>query len=541
MGEDFTDEQLGSLRRGGHDFRKVYAAYRRALEQKDGRPTVVLAKTVKGWTLGADIEGRNVTHQQKKLSLKELAILRDRLALDIPDKELLNPPFLTFDQKSREYEYLMARRQALGGFLPQRQRKSVSVGTPKLAWFERFLTGSGEQAVSTTGAFGRMLSNLLSDKELGQHIVPIIPDEARTFGLDALFRKYGIYSSVGQLYEPVDAHMMLSYREAKDGQVLEEGICEAGSMASFVAAGTSYSSLGKPMVPMYIFYSMFGFQRTGDQIWAAGDQRCRGFLLGATAGRTTLNGEGLQHADGHSLLLASCHPHVRAYDAAFAYEIAVIVQHGLNVMCDQQKDVIYYLTLENDTYPMPAMAKGVEQGIIDGAYLYAAREGATVQLFGSGPILPHTIAAQQTLEEKYGVKANVWSVTSYSELRREALDCERHNMLHPQDEARLPRITRLLANHRGPVIATTDYLRAVPDQIARWVDHPWTSLGTDGFGLSDTREALRRHFGVDTASIVVAALGQLARIGEIDRALVEQAISDFAIERNAPAPSDDPW
>ncbi|MCA9672711.1 MAG: pyruvate dehydrogenase (acetyl-transferring), homodimeric type [Myxococcales bacterium] len=535
---DMGDDDIARLRRGGHDFHKVYAAYHAAVRETE-KPTVVLAKTVKGWTLGEDIAGRNVTHQQKKLSLKELAIFRDRLELEIPDKQLLDPPYIRFDKSSREYEYLVERRKALGGFLPERREKAYSIPTPEVDWFKRYLKGSGSQEVPTTGAFSRMLGQLLQHESIGPRIVPIIPDEARTFGMDALFRKWGIYSSVGQLYEPVDAHMLLSYREAKDGQVLEEGICEAGAMASFIAAGSSYSNFGEPMIPMYIFYSMFGFQRVGDQVWAAGDQRCRGFLLGATAGRTTLTGEGLQHCDGHSHVLAATNPAVEAYDPAFAYEIAVLISEGLRRMSVDQENVIYYLTIQNESYQQPPMPDGVREGILDGIYLFekadAPKKKRHVQLLGSGSILMEVRRARDLLAERFDVTADVWSVTSYNRLRREAVACERYNRLHPTAEQRVPKVEQVLGNVEGPIVAATDYMKLVPDQIAPWIE--LTSLGTDGFGRSDTRQALRRHFEIDAECIAVAALEALATRKVIDRAEVAKAIDDLGIDRDKPDPA----
>ncbi|RME72809.1 MAG: pyruvate dehydrogenase (acetyl-transferring), homodimeric type, partial [Planctomycetota bacterium] len=432
-----SDEQLQRLRRGGHDARKVYAAYRAACEE-DERPTVILAKTVKGWTLGEGAEGRNIAHQAKKMSLAELRAFRDRLELEVPDDQLENPPFIRFAPGSEEYEYLHARRRELGGYLPERRVRSVSMAVPDRAFYRPFLEASGRVEVSSTGAFGRLLAHLMSHPEIGRRIVPIIPDEARTFGLDALFRKYGIYSSVGQLYEPVDKNHYLYYREAKDGQVLEEGICEAGCTASLIAAGTSYASFGEPMVPFYIFYSMFGFQRTGDQVWASGDQRVRGFMIGGTAGRTTLPGEGLQHCDGHSHILATTFPHVRAYDPCYAYELAVIIEHGLERILREQRDELFYITIMNETYAMPAMPDGehVREGILRGMYrLRAWREPAgprRMRLFGSGAILREVLAAAELLGAEYGVDAEIWSVTSYQQLRREALEVEHRNRLHPE-------------------------------------------------------------------------------------------------------------
>jgi len=542
--EGLPDAELQRLRRGGHDFRKVYAAYDAAVKE-DERPTVVLAKTVKGWTLGEGIESRNATHQQKKMTLKELAIFRDLLDLDLSDKELLDPPFIRFPKESDEYQYLMERRQSLGGVVPTR-RATVSVPisdhqVPEVEYFSRYLKGTGDQDLSTTAAFSRMFAQLLSHKELGPHFVPIIPDEARTFGLEALYRKHGIYSSVGQLYDPVDSHTLMSYREAKDGQVLEEGINEAGSMASFIAAGSAYSSHDQPMIPVYIFYSMFGFQRTGDQIWAAGDQRCRGFMIGATAGRTTLSGEGLQHCDGHSPLFASAYPHVVTYDPAFAFEVAVIVQHGLKRMWEQQEDVIFYLTVANEPYPMPPMPAGndVAQGIIEGMYLYAKSEaeGPQVQLLASGPILREALRAQQLLEERFGVAADVWSITSWVQLRRQALECDRLNRLNPMMDEQVPLVSQKLRGHEGPVIAASDFVTQVPDLIGKWVPGGMHTLGTDGFGRSDTRTALRAFFEVDAEHIAQAALSRLAANGTLDKRRVATAMQELGLSGDAPDPA----
>ena len=534
--EHLSDDQIWRLRRGGHSLQKVYAAYDKATKEEN-RPVVVLAKTVKGWTLGEGAEGRNSTHQQKKLSMADLKLFRDRLHLDLSDKELEAPPFIRFAEGTDEYEYLMERRQALGGPLPRRKTKSIQIPVPPKESFARYLEGSGDQEASTTGVFARMLAGLLNDPELGKRIVPIIPDEARTFGLDALFRRHGIYSSMGQLYEPVDAHMMLSYREAKDGQMVEAGICEAGSMAAFIAAGSAYSSIGEPMIPFYTFYSMFGFQRTADQIWAAGDQRCRGFLMGATAGRTTLNGEGLQHADGHSLLLADTQPHVVAYDPAYAYEIAVIIREGLRRMGEKQEDLIYYITLQNEPYVMPAMRDGIEKEILEGIYLLqpAANTEAPLraQLLGSGSIVREVLRAQHILADRFSVAADVWSVTSYGQLRREAMRCERHNRLHGNDATRIPIIRQRLQGAAGPVVAASDYSTSLPDLISRWVDG-LVPLGTDGFGRSDTRPALRRFFEVDAENIVVATLHQLALRNEIDRAQVLEAVEEFGLAGDSP-------
>jgi len=530
--EHLSDNEIHHLRRGGHDFQKVYAAYKRATRELD-RPTVVLAKTIKGWSLGEGAEGRNVTHQQKKMSLREIKAFRDRLELDVPDDQLHEPPFLKFEEGSDELDYMLQRRGALGGPVPTRTSRHFSMPPADPDAFQQFLTGSGGRDVSTTMAFARLLASLMDDDEIGQRIVPIIPDEARSFGLDTLFNKYGIYSSVGQLYEPVDANFLLSYREARNGQVLEEGICEAGSMASFIAAGSSHASFGEPMIPFYIFYSMFGFQRTGDQVWAAGDQRCRGFMLGATAGRTTLMGEGLQHCDGHSLLTASSFPHVRAYEPAYAYELAVIIREGLRRMSEEQEDGIYYITLQNEQYDMPAIPKDAEQGILEGLYLLKAGKGKAkkkrVQLLGSGSILREVLRAQEILQDQFKVPADVWSATSYQQLRNDALDAERWNRLHPTDERRVPKVQQLLGDTSGPVIAASDWVQAVPEQIARWVPG-MSALGTDGFGRSDTRANLRRHFEVDAPSIVIASLSQLANRGVIDHAEVAEAISTLGVD-----------
>jgi pyruvate dehydrogenase E1 component len=543
--EHLSDDDLRRLRRGGHDMLKIHAAYAAACEP-NGKPACVLAKTVKGFALGEGAEARNVAHQQKKMSLDELKAFRDRLELKVPDSQLTDPPLLVLEKGSPEYEYIYEHRKKLGGFSPKRIVRAKRLEAPPLDFFKRFLTGSGEQGVSTTGAFARLLAELLGHKELGHRVVPIIPDEARTFGLDALFRQFGIYSSVGQLYEPVDKSVYLYYREAKDGQVLEEGITEAGSMASFTAAGTSYATHGEAMIPFYIFYSMFGFQRTGDQVWAFGDQRGRGFLLGGTAGRTTLNGEGLQHEDGHSHLLFGVVPNCLAYDPAYAYEIAVIVREGLRRMLEAGDDVFYYITLQNEPYAMPAMPPGAEAGILEGLYLAhkavgsddeiarLRKNGRFVRLLGSGSILLEVLRAQRLLAERFGVAADVYSATSYGQLRREALAAERWNTLHPEAEPRVPRVTQILgtaeAGAEFPVIAASDYLKALPDQVGRWIPGGLTPLGTDGFGRSDTREALRRHFEVDAEAVTVAALAALARAGKVEHGTVAKAIRDLGVD-----------
>jgi len=527
-----TDEQIRKLRRGGHDPQKVYAAYHAAIEHK-GSPTVILAKTVKGYGLGEAGEGRNVTHQQKKLNEKELREFRSRFAIPINDEEIAETPFYKPAPESEEAVYLRERRAALGGSLPRRRGTAEPLSVPSLEQFGEFLRGSERFEVSTTMAFVRMLGSLLRNKEMGKHIVPIIPDEARTFGMDPLFREVGIYASRGQLYEPVDRESLLYYHEAKDGQILEEGITEAGAMSSFIAAGTAYASHGQNMVPFYIYYSMFGFQRIGDLVWAAADMMTKGFLLGATAGRTTLNGEGLQHEDGHSHLLASAVPTIRTYDPAFAYEIAVIIQDGLRRLYAEGQEMIYYLTLYNENYTMPPMPEGVAEGILNGLYRFRSSELADaprVQLFGSGPILREALRAQDLLAEKFGVAADVWSATSYKLLRGEALHTARWNMLHPAATRRRSYIETVLADVEGPFVAASDYMRMVPDQIAPWVPGVYLTLGTDGFGRSDTRPALRRFFEVDAECIALGALYALAREGRLPVDFVERAIKELGID-----------
>ncbi|MEM7482994.1 MAG: pyruvate dehydrogenase (acetyl-transferring), homodimeric type [Acidobacteriota bacterium] len=537
--EHLSDENLQKLRRGGHDPAKVYAAFKAAAEHQ-GQPTVILAKTIKGYGLGEAGEGRNVTHQQKKLNEDELRNFRDRFDIPIPDDQLGEAPFYKPPEDSEEIQYLKERRAALGGPIPVRKVYAQGMPQPPKSIYDDFINGI-DRPVSTTMAFVQVLSKLLKDQEIGDRIVPIVPDEARTFGMESLFRQSGIYSSVGQVYEPVDAKMLLYYKEAKDGQILEEGITEAGSMASFTAAGTAYATHGVDMIPFFIFYSMFGFQRIGDSIWAFADMRGRGFLLGATSGRTTLNGEGLQHEDGHSHILATTVPNLLAYDPAYAYELAVIIQDGLKRMYEDREDIFYYITLCNENYEMPAMPEGSREGILKGLYrLREAPEGSgdrpRAQLFGSGPLLNTALEAQQILSESYGVAADVWSATSYKELRREALEAERWNMLHPGETPRSPYVTQLLENAPGPVIAVSDYMKLVPDQIARWVPNGIFPLGTDGFGRSETREALRRFFEVDAAHVVVGTLSCLARKGEIDPAVAGKAIADFGIDPDRPDP-----
>jgi pyruvate dehydrogenase E1 component len=530
--EDVTDAKLRRLRRGGHDPEKVYAAYKAAVEHV-GAPTVILAKTIKGYGLGEAGEGRNVTHQQKKMNEKELREFRDRFGIPIADRDLAETPFYRPPDDSEEMQYLQERRAQLGGYVPRRRVPAQPLTALPLDWFTEFLEGTGAREAATTMALVRMLQHLMNHKTLGPLIVPIVPDEARTFGMDALFRKFGIYSHLGQRYEPPDSDVVLFYREATDGQLLEEGITEAGAMSSFQAAGTAYATHGINTIPFFFFYSMFGFQRIGDLIWQNADARGKGFLVGATAGRTTLGGEGLQHQDGHSQLLASVVPTVHAYDPAFAYELAVIVQDGLRRMYTEGEPCFYYLTVYNELYPMPAMPDGVDEGIRRGIYKLSAADAPAewprVHLFGSGAIVREGLEAQRLLADR-SIAADVWSVTSYSELRRDALACERWNQLHPGEPNRVPYLTRMLADEPWPVIAASDYLKTVPDQVARFVPAGLTPLGTDGFGRSDTREALRRFFEVDAAAITVAALAQLAQRGTVGVDQVQRAIDELNID-----------
>ncbi len=534
--EAMSDDDLAKLRRGGHDYRKLYAAYKAATEYK-GAPTVILAKTVKGWTLGSGVEARNITHQAKKLSENELRVFRDRIQLPIPDAKLKDAPYYHPGPRSEEVEYLMERRRALGGPIPRRVVRATRLPEPSPAIDAEFATGSS-MPVSTTMVFARILRNLIRDKELGPRIVPIIPDEARTFGLDPLFKEVGIYAALGQRYEPVDSDLVLSYREATDGQVLEEGITEAGSMASFQAAGTAYASHGLAMVPFYIFYSMFGFQRTGDQMWSFADARGRGFLLGATAGRTTLAGEGLQHDDGHSHILASTVPNLRAYDPAFAYELATIIRDGIGRMHGATpEDVYYYITLYNENHPMPARPAGLtDDAILRGMYRFAeapavGKKSHPARLVGSGSILQQVLAARDLLAERYGVAAEVYSAPSFPLLRRDALEAERWNRLHPDaKDARVPHVSTVLPGDGGPIVVATDWMKALPDMVARWVPASYTVLGTDGFGRSDTREDLRSLFEIDPPHIAAATLVALARCGSLTTATAAKAIHELGID-----------
>ncbi len=539
---DKSDDELKALRRGGHDYRKLYAAYAKAVEP-NGAPTVILAKTVKGWTLGSSVEARNITHQAKKMNDEEVRVFRDRLELPIPDEQLHEVPYYHPGPDSPEIRYLQERRAALGGPSPRRVVTSKPLATSGDTPFEEFDAGSGGQAVSTTMAFAKLLRNLLRDEGLGKRIVPIIPDEARTFGLDSLFKEVGIYSALGQLYDPVDSNLLFSYHEAKSGQILEEGLTEAGSTASMQAAGTAYATHAEPMIPFYIFYSMFGFQRTGDEIWAFSDARGRGFMLGATAGRTTLNGEGLQHQDGHSLVTASAYPSCRAYDPAFAYETAAIIRDGLRRMYGAEpEDVFYYLTLYNENHLMPARPEGVrDEDIINGLYRFAdapdlGEDAPRATILASGVIMQQALAAQAMLAEQHGVAAEVYSAPSFQLLRNEALETEHWN-LHNLGSERVPYVTRVLAESAaaGPVLAVSDWMAAWPDMVARWVPtQAWRSMGTDGYGRSDTREALRRFFDIDAPHICAGVLVELARTGAMDVAVAAKAVADLDLEPEAP-------
>ena len=527
-----SDDQIRKLLRGGHDTRKVYAAYKAAMEHQH-QPTVILAKTVKGYGLGEAGEGRNISHQQKKLNEKELREFRSRFNIPISDEEIVDTPFYRPAPESPETKYLLERREALGGFLPRREVEAVPLKIPPLSSFTEFLKGSGRTEASTTMAFVRLLSHLLRDKNLGRRIVPIIPDEARTFGLDALFREIGIYSHKGQLYDPVDSQSLLYYHEAKDGQILEEGITEAGSMSSFIAAGTAYASHAINTIPFFIYYSMFGFQRIGDQMWLAGDMKAKGFLLGATAGRTTLNGEGLQHEDGHSLLLASTIPTLLAYDPAFAYEIAVIIRDGMRRMYQEGEEIFYYLTLYNENYAMPPMPEGVEEGVLRGLYKFKAgpaEKKHQAHIIGSGPIIRSALQAQEILAERYDVSADVWSATNYKQLRNDALRARRWNMLHPAEPPRKSYVETVLEKQLGVFVAVSDFMKTVPEQIAPWVPGGLTTLGTDGFGRSDTRERLRRFFEVDAECTVIATLYALAEKGHLPRETVAKAVADLGVD-----------
>ena len=543
MVANMSDDDIWRLNRGGHDPHKVYAAYAEAAKHT-GQPTVILAKTIKGYGMGEAGEAQNITHQQKKMGTTSLKAFRDRFGLKIADDKIDEIPYLVFDQDSPELAYMQSQRKSLGGFLHRRQRKADPLKTPPLSAFESLLKASGEgRESSTTMAFVRILNILVKDKTIGQRVVPIVADESRTFGMEGMFRQLGIWSSVGQLYTPQDADQLMYYKEDKNGQILQEGINEAGAMSSWIAAATAYSTHGVQMIPFFIFYSMFGFQRIGDLAWAAGDMRCRGFLLGGTAGRTTLNGEGLQHEDGHSHLSASTIPNCISYDPTFGYELAVIIQDGMRRMYQDQEDVYYYITVMNENYPHPEMPKDAEQGILRGMYLFRKSSetisgGSTlrVQLLGSGTILREVIAAAEILDQDFGISADIWSVTSFNELRREALDVTRWNMLHPSEPARLSYVTNCLKDCTGPVVAATDYMKIFADQIREFVPGRYKVLGTDGFGRSDTREKLRHFFEVDRHYVTIATLQALAEDGKISAETVAQAIKKFGIDPDKPNP-----
>ena len=534
---NMSDEEVWRLNRGGHDAYKVYAAYDAATKHK-GRPTIILAKTVKGYGMGAAGEGQNTAHQQKKMDMDAVRTFRDRFNIPIADKDLEKVPFYKPADNSEELQYLHARRKALGGFLPERRAKSKPLRVPPLETFKTQLDGTGEREASTTMAFVRILTALIRDKQIGKHVVPIVPDEARTFGMEGMFRQIGIYASQGQLYEPVDAGELMYYREDKKGQILEEGINEAGAYCSWAAAGTSYSNHDVPMVPFYIYYSMFGFQRVGDFIWAGGDLQARGFLMGGTAGRTTLAGEGLQHQDGHSLVAASTVPNCVSYDPTYAYELAVIIHDGMRRMYEEQENVFYYITCMNENYVHPPMPSGVEDGILKGMYLLQVGGQGKIraQLMGSGTILREVLGAAELLEKDFNIPVDVWSVTSFNELRREALAVERWNQLHPGHPPKKSYIETCLADRPGPYVAATDYMKIIPDQIQRWVPGSFVSLGTDGYGRSDDRKALRQHFEVDKRYIAVTALKALADDNVLDQKTVAQAIEKYGIDPDRPDP-----
>ncbi|MGH8752475.1 MAG: pyruvate dehydrogenase (acetyl-transferring), homodimeric type [Burkholderiales bacterium] len=540
MVANMTDDDIWRLNRGGHDPHKIYAAYSAAVKHR-GQPTVILAKTVKGYGMGEAGESQNITHQQKKMGTISLKAFRDRFNLPIPDDKIEEVPYLKFAEGSPELTYMREHRMALGGYLPARRRKAEPLEVLPLSAFDAFLKAGGEgREASTTMVFVRLLNILVKDKSLGKHVVPIVPDESRTFGMEGMFRQLGIWSSVGQLYTPQDADQLMFYKEDKHGQILQEGICEAGAMSSWIAAATSYSTHGVSMIPFYIFYSMFGFQRTGDLAWAAGDSRARGFLLGGTSGRTTLNGEGLQHEDGHSHLIASTIPNCVSYDPTFAYELAVIMQDGLRRMYQEQEDIFYYITLMNENYAHPAMPKGAEEGILKGMYLFnegqADKKAPRVQLLGSGTILREVIAAAELLKQDFGVTSDIWSVTSFNQLRRDGLDVQRWNMLHPDEKPRLSHAETCLKDRKGPVVAATDYMKIYSDQIRAFLPKHYLTLGTDGFGRSDTRQQLRKFFEMDRYYVAVAALKALADEGEAPVAMVAQAIKKYGIDPDKPNP-----
>ncbi len=535
--KDMSDQEIFKLSRGGHDPRKVYAAYAAAVKHS-GQPTVILAKTVKGFGMGAAGEAANATHSQKKMDLESLIGFRDRFHLPLKDDEVYDLPFLKPAEDSKVMKFLKETREKLGGPLPARNTECNPIKAIPLDNFSSILKGSGDKDMSTTMAFVRLLSTLARDKQIGKNVVPIVPDEARTFGMEGMFRQLGIYAPFGQLYEPQDSDSVMWYKEDKDGQILEEGINESGAMSSWIAAGTAYSHYGINMIPFYIFYSMFGFQRIGDLAWAAGDIRAKGFLLGATSGRTTLNGEGLQHEDGHSLLVASTIPSCYAYDPSFSYELAVIIQDGLKRMYEDMESAFYYITLTNENYIQPALPDGVEEGIRQGAYLYrgTAEKGKTVQLMGSGSIMQEVLAAAELLKEDWDVESEIWSVPGINQIAREGAECEHWNLTHPDRKPRIPYLTQIMDGHDGPVVISTDYIRAYPEQIRRFIPGKLTVLGTDGYGRSDSREQLRRFFEIDRYYITVAALKGLADQGELETSVVAKAVKKYKLDPDKPNP-----
>ena len=530
-----NDDDLIKLKLGGHDPIKVYNAYLSAVNHK-GSPTVILARTIKGYGMGEAGEGRNITHQQKKLNEQELLYFRDRFDIKLSDDEAIHAPFYNLDENSIEIKYLKKKRKNLGGYLPARIVPSVTMDIPDISIFDELLNGTGERSISTTMAFVRLLTILSHDKKLGRQVVPIIPDEARTFGMDPLFRQLGIYASQGQLYDPVDSDQFLYYKESKHGQILEEGINEAGAISSFIAAGMSYSTHGVHMIPFYIYYSMFGVQRVWDFIWAAGDMHVRGFLLGGTAGRTTLNGEGLQHQAGHSHLAAAATPKIKAYDLAYAYEIVTVIHHGMKEMMEEQKDVVYYLTLENENYIHPEMPDDVAPDIIRGLYKIQATVNPVLRLLGSGPLMGETLAAADLLKDDWNIKPGIWNVTSFSELRREAEDVERWNLIHPDEQQKKSHLEESLSKHKVPTVAVSDYVKMVSEQIGPYVPGPYYTLGTDGFGRSDTRENLRCFFEVDRYYIVLTALRALALDGKLEMSVVQDAMEKYNLDPEKPNP-----
>ena len=539
MVANMSDEDIWRLNRGGHDARKVYSAYQKAVNHRE-RPTIILAKTVKGFGLGSVAEGQNTAHQQKKLDINALKEFRDRFNIPITDKKLKDVPYFMPKKNSQELEYLHERRKSLGGYIPKRITKAKSIKTPANDVFQPQLDGTGEREASTTMAFIRMLTSLTRDKQIGKHIVPIVPDEARTFGMEGMFRQIGIYSSKGQLYTPQDADQLMFYKESKEGQILEEGINEAGAYCSWLSAGSSYSNHGIQMVPFYIFYSMFGFQRIGDFLWAGGDMQARGFLIGATAGRTTLAGEGLQHQDGHSLLSATTIPNCVSYDPTYAYELAVIIKDGLKRMISDQENIFYYITCMNENYTHPPIPKNCEKGILKGMYLLkkSVKQGnsSKPQLMGSGTILREVEKAAHLLEKDFKIYCDVWSVTSFSELRRESLETDRWNELNPEKKRKSSYLEKSLNKQEGPFIAATDYMKMVPEQIQKWVPGIYKTLGTDGYGRSDSRAALREHFEVDARFIVLSTLNALAEKGDIEKRDVVKAIKKYKIDPNKISP-----